>query len=127
MGNVTNSKDFLADFIIFDAVLRELQIVGEATNNLIKNEILDDTHRNIVDFRNRITHEYFGVDHDIVWDVVQHDIPILVDTIGRVIHSSPSRPYVLEALECAANDHKRAGQLIVVEFLVNYRNNILSL
>ncbi len=49
VGDVQNSDDFLADFIVFDVVLRELQIIGEATNNLMRSGILDDTFRIIVD------------------------------------------------------------------------------
>jgi len=124
VGNIETSGDLHADFIVFDAVLRELQIVGEATNNLIKSGILDDTFRNIVDFRNKITHEYFGVDHEIVWEVVKNGIPSLSWTIRNLISSAPDKVSMLEALECAEDDHKKAGQMIIVDSIVTYRRQL---
>lgn len=59
------------DELHWDAVMRELQIVGEAISALLKVEIIDEEFRKIVDFRNLITHGYFGIDHIVVWKVVK--------------------------------------------------------
>jgi len=67
----TNGEDLLHSMLEWDATIRELEIVGEATNSLIKLEALENKkYRKIVDFRNTIIHGYFGIDEDEVWSVV---------------------------------------------------------
>ena len=65
----------------WDAVIRELQLIGDAVNILIGECVLDDSYRRIVDFRNQIVHRYFGIDQKIVWNVINQKIPQLVDDI----------------------------------------------
>ncbi len=67
-----NAQDFLHSELEWDAVIRELEIIGEATNQLLKANMLNKEYRIIVDFRNQITHGYFGVDENIVWEVVNN-------------------------------------------------------
>ena len=68
----SNAQDFKWSELQWDATIRELEIIGEATNNLIKSQILENNkYRKIVDFRNVIIHGYFGIDEDEVWSVVQ--------------------------------------------------------
>ncbi len=76
--NVSNrysdAEDLKYDFMSWDTVIREFEIVGEATNILIKNNILDDDSRVVVDFRNLLIHHYFGIDAHEVWDVIHNDL-----------------------------------------------------
>lgn len=65
-----NAQSFLHSELEWDAVIRELEIIGEATKNLLKNNFVDTQYQSIVDFRNHIIHGYFGVDENIVWEVV---------------------------------------------------------
>ncbi len=62
-----NPQELLYDFTSWDSVIREFSIIGEATNQLIRVKILDEKNRKIVDFRNVLIHEYFGIDQDEVW------------------------------------------------------------
>ena len=62
------------DFVSWDSVVREFEIVGEATNILIKNSILPKENQIIVDFRNLLIHHYFGIDAEEVWDVINNDL-----------------------------------------------------
>ena len=57
------------DFIHWDSIIREYEIIGEATNNLIKSGVLDANQRAVVDFRNVLIHEYFGISEEEVWDI----------------------------------------------------------
>ena len=73
--------DFLKSDITIDAVVRNFEIAGEASNyisddfKLLHPEI---NWRIITDFRNKLIHHYFGVNHSFVWNAVQQDIdPIL--------------------------------------------------
>jgi len=65
-----NAQDFLYSELEWDATIRELEIIGEATNSLLKSNAVDAKYRRIVDFRNQIIHGYFGVDENIVWDII---------------------------------------------------------
>jgi len=58
----------------WDSIIREFEIMGEATNILIKNKILDSDSQVIVDFRNLLIHHYFGIDSEEVWDVIHNDL-----------------------------------------------------
>jgi len=71
----SSAEALMYDELHWDAVMRELQIVGETISALQKQKILDDQYRKIVDFRNVITHAYFGIDKSVVWDVVINKLP----------------------------------------------------
>jgi uncharacterized protein with HEPN domain len=70
-----NSHELFYDFVSWDSVIREFEIIGEATNRLLKLHVLDDDSRVVVDFRNLLIHHYFGIDPDEVWNVVEDNIP----------------------------------------------------
>jgi len=66
-----NYEGFLADRKTRDAVIRNFEIIGEAANRLpvnIKDELQYVEWFKIRGFRNRLVHEYFGIDYQIVWD-----------------------------------------------------------
>jgi uncharacterized protein with HEPN domain len=77
-------KDLIHDDRTFDAILRNLEIIGEAVKH-----VSDETKacypqvkwRKIGDFRNIVAHEYFGVSDEIVWDVIENEIPPLLKQI----------------------------------------------
>ena len=51
-----NGEDLLHSFIDWDSVIREFEIIGEASKHLFEHNLLDKQYRRIVDFRNHITH-----------------------------------------------------------------------
>ncbi len=70
-------EQFLRDFLPRDAILRNLEVLGEAARNVpdeIRNELLQIEWRKLIAFRNMISHEYFGVDYELVWDVVENKL-----------------------------------------------------
>jgi uncharacterized protein with HEPN domain len=71
-----NSEALKHDFISWDCVIREFEIIGEATNILIKNNIVKKENQIVVDFRNLLIHHYFGIDSDEIWDVIHNDLKI---------------------------------------------------
>ena len=77
-------ESFVKDKRTIDAVVRELEIIGEASNNLtddFKNNYPKIPFRDIVDMRNVLTHEYFGVNTKIVWDTCEKNLPELKEII----------------------------------------------
>ena len=83
-------EEFSEDNKTVDAVIRNFEIIGEASN-LLPDEIRDkyseiDWHR-IRGFRNRIVHDYFGVDLQIVWKIIFDQIPDLISGITKTINN----------------------------------------
>ena len=79
---------FLQDDKTFDAVLRNLEIVGEAVKRIppeVRTRYSEVEWRKIAGLRDIIAHEYFGIDTDILWDVIQHRIPALLSDLRRIL------------------------------------------
>lgn len=75
---------FVENDMILDAVNRNFTIIGEAANRLPVE--FRENHRsvdwvNIISFRNRIVHEYFGVDAHITWQIITFDLSPLKQTL----------------------------------------------
>ena len=74
-------KDFVRNDLHFDAVLRNLEIIGEAVKNIseeTRQKYPDGKWRKIAGFRDIVAHEYFGVNDETVWDIVENEIPALL-------------------------------------------------
>ena len=71
------------------AVERELEIIGEATNYLLKLNpgVKLTSARKIVDLRNRVIHAYDGVDETIIWKVLIKDLPVLLNEAQSLLGS----------------------------------------
>ena len=82
-----NPQELLYDFISWDSVIREFQIIGEASKYLLKAKLLDNDYRKIVNFRNIITHEYFGIDTDEIWNIIHNDIDNFEKIVIELIKS----------------------------------------
>lgn len=83
------SKDqFLEDSTLQRAFVRSLEIVGEAAKKVpveFKQKYGHIDWRAIAGMRDRLIHDYFGVDYDIVWDVVKNKAPILQKELQEII------------------------------------------
>ena len=81
--------EFLNDSKTLDAVIRNFEIIGEAANRLpdeIKDEYpLVDWHR-IRGFRNRIVHDYMGIDFQMVWLIKENFLPVLKGQIQSILN-----------------------------------------
>lgn len=72
-------NDFSKNSLIIDAVVRNLSIIGEAVNNIpidIRIKYPEIPWTEIIGMRNKIIHEYFGVDEMILWQTINKDLPL---------------------------------------------------
>lgn len=79
---------FVKDAKTQDAVLRQLEIIGEATKN-ISSGLRETNHaipwKKIAGLRDKVIHEYFGVNIELVWNVVENQIPELEKNISKLL------------------------------------------
>lgn len=80
-------EEFIKDQKTIDAVVRNLEIIGEAASRLPDD--FKERHSNIewhkvVGLRHRIVHVYFGIDLQIIWEIVQKDLPLLLQDLSRI-------------------------------------------
>ena len=80
-----NVQDLLYDFMAWDSVVREFEIIGEATKYLLRDQLLEKNYHEVVDFRNQIIHAYFGIDQDIVWEIINNDLKHFEQIIKSLI------------------------------------------
>lgn len=86
-------EKFLKDEKTQDALVRNLEIIGEAAKNIphkVRAAYPQIPWRGIITMRNKIIHEYFGVDLDILWQTVKEDIPELKSKIKLVTLPPPT-------------------------------------
>ncbi len=90
--NYTANKtisDFIKSVQFQDSIIRRIEIIGEAVKNLpddVKNSYPEVPWKNIAGMRDVLIHEYFGIDLELTWQVVQKDIPDLKREIIRIRH-----------------------------------------
>lgn len=78
--------DFVEKQIVVDAVIRNLEIIGEASKNIpdgIKKKYMSIPWKRMVGLRNIIAHGYFGIDLSIVWEIITKNLP-------------ETKPYIVE-------------------------------
>ena len=79
--------EFVSDIKTIDAVVRNLEIIGEASRMMpeeLKLQHPDVPWKEIMGMRNKIAHEYFGVALDVVWSTAADDIPELKKKMKKV-------------------------------------------
>lgn len=80
---------FLQDTKTQDAVIRNLEIIGEATKNLsseLRNYYSNVPWQSMAGLRDRLIHEYFGINIDIVWQIVAEELPQLSLQLEKILN-----------------------------------------
>lgn len=88
MARGRSRSDLDADRQLNLSLVRLLEIVGEATSRVSKE--FREHHRripwqDIIALRNRLIHGYDSVDFNILWDIVQHDVPLLISQLEQIL------------------------------------------
>ncbi len=100
-----DSQSLLHNFTSWDSVIREFEIIGEASKHLLKDALTEHNYRRIVDFRNQISHEYFGIDEEIVWSIIHQKLDSLESDIVDLI-SNIKLDLKQELVEAFKEDNK---------------------
>ena len=87
LGDKQNFNEYKANKLLRRGIERELEIIGEATNRILKldEDIKISESRRIVDLRNWVIHGYDRVDDVIIWGIISRDIPKLKTQIESLI------------------------------------------
>ena len=82
-----NKKELSSNRLKQSAIIREIEIIGEAVKNIstnLKNKNSDIEWKEIAGTRDKMIHHYFGVDMDIVWNIIKFNIPDLKKKILKI-------------------------------------------
>jgi uncharacterized protein with HEPN domain len=83
-------KEFIADNKTVDAVVRNFEVIGEASNNLPK-EFLPEYPQidwsGLIGFRNKLIHGYFGVDYKIVWYIIETELEGILSQFKSILEN----------------------------------------
>ncbi len=90
LGEKRDFNFYESNKLIRRAVERELEIIGEATNNLLKiQENIDISNaRRIVNLRNWVIHAYDNVDNVIIWGIIDKDLPLLQNQVSKLLEEN---------------------------------------
>ena len=80
--------DFAKDLKTIDAVVRNLSIIGEAVKNIpddMKTAYAEVAWHEIMGMRNKVVHEYFSVDEEILWKTIQVDLSLFKKQIQEIL------------------------------------------
>jgi len=88
-----SKSEFANDRLRQSAIIREIEIIGEAVKNLpeeftAKYPFIEWTK--IAGARDKLIHHYFGVDLDVIWDIIKYDLPELKKNIEKILKESSS-------------------------------------
>lgn len=87
---IKNKKfsDFIEDSMMRFACIKQMEIIGEASNHISKETKLQNPEvewKQITGLRNIFVHEYFGIDLMLVWEIIENDIPYLKRKIIEIL------------------------------------------
>ena len=91
---VAGRDEFLRQRLLQDAVIRNFEIIGEAAGRLTPAARRGDEipWGKIIAFRNRLIHGYWSVDIQLVWNVIETDLPHLKAVVARLLATTPPPP-----------------------------------
>lgn len=82
-----NKEKFLSDKLKQNAIIRSLEIIGEASKNIpnyFRLEYKNIPWKKIAGFRDILSHSYFGVSLERVWNIIEKDLPKLKEEISKI-------------------------------------------
>ena len=86
-----DQEKFVASGLNYDATIHNLILLGEAATHIPERVQIFASEigwRQIVGTRNRLAHGYLGIKNDIVWDIIQNEIPVLITQLESLIKAA---------------------------------------
>ncbi|MBI5485538.1 MAG: DUF86 domain-containing protein [Deltaproteobacteria bacterium] len=86
-------EDFEESKVIYDATVRNVELIGEAAKNIpeqIRLQIPDVPWQRLIATRNILAHDYFGINNDILWDIIENKVPELAHKLRTVKKQLPA-------------------------------------
>ncbi len=90
-----SKNTFLKKEMVQSAVIRELEIIGEAVKNLpsdVTAKYPEIPWKKIAGMRDKLIHNYFGVDFELTYDIIEKDVPALKEQIVKIIKELKGAP-----------------------------------
>ena len=81
-------EEFVADEKTYDAVVRNLQIIGEAVKNIpaeVRDKYPEVELRKIAGLRDILAHAYFSLEDETLWDIVENKVSLLIEQVERIL------------------------------------------
>jgi len=81
-------KEFKHSNMVVDAVVRNFEIIGEASKNIpnqIRKKYPEIPWKKMYGLRNLISHEYFGVDYEMIWEIITSDLPRNIEDMSEIL------------------------------------------
>ena len=87
VADIPNAEALVNDKVKYKAVLMNFIILGEASRNIFEEVRMNHPEvewRDVMSMRNKLVHEYFGVDNKVVWDAIKKNFPELKEILAKI-------------------------------------------
>lgn len=117
-------SDFQHSSLHWDASMRQLEIIGEALNKLLQNELFQEFapsyFRKVVNFRNTIAHGYFGIDIDEVWNIITQHLEPLKKDLSQIVQMAQLD--LSDAIFYTLDEYKEQKNTSIIDYLKKLQN-----
>ena len=86
-SNGLSLEGFESTGLNYDATVRNLELIGEAAMHIpieIREQYSLIPWRQIIATRNKLIHGYLGIDNDILWSIIQDDVPLIISELQKI-------------------------------------------
>jgi len=115
-----DASSFQHSSLHWDATMRQLEIVGEALNKLLDDDAFSSLapkyFRKVVNFRNSISHGYFGIDVEEVWNIITEKLELLQTDLKDIVKNNID---ISKAIEYEIEEYKNLNDIQIVKYLMN--------
>lgn len=81
-------EDLYSDRMLLLSLVKSIEIIGEGASRISeqgRREVPEIPWKDIITMRNRLIHAYFDIDHNVVWDTIENDIPAIIPILGKIL------------------------------------------
>ena len=127
-ADIKKLDEFVRNEQVVDSVLREFEIIGEAAKYILEwqevKEFVPPHWRAIVNFRNIITHEYFGIKYEEVFKIIKNNIPELESEAVQIINKIKDKKELFNAIKKIKEEQEKLGRKEALSYLISLENRL---